>query len=244
MTKNTEFDIITAGVAENGTFAVATKAERYAAQLTVYNASFEEIYYCYLSQDTPMQISFAQSGRRFAAACMRVADGGFGAVVHLYDTSMPDEVAEIELSALPLELYYISDHQLLIICDSFAAMYDPATGAQSARYDFGGAQLLCADRWRKNIVLCFGDASRVATNRAVVLDAGMQQLLALGLGYDVRDVQLSADKLTVLSADRAVEYDLTGEQTGSWQLETEGEFLLRAKKPLVVTAKEILQLTY
>lgn len=244
MTKNTDFDIITAQLADNGSFAVATKAERYAAQITIYNASFEETYYCYLSQDIPMQMAFAPGGKRFAAACMRVENGAFGAVMHLYDTSSTEKLGEVSLPALPLEIYYLSQTQILAVCDSFAGVYDAATGEQLARYDYAGAQLLCADRYRKNIALCFGDSSRAATTRVVVLDNELQQLVSLSLGYAVRDVQLASDHLVVLSVDNAYAYDFTGQQTDSQTLETEGEFLLRATKPLVVTAKEILQLTY
>lgn len=243
MTKTTDYEIITAGIADNGTFAVVTKAERYNAEITVYNASFDEIYYCYLAEDTPLSVAFSESGKRFAAVCLHVAGGSFGTQIHLYDTTKSEQVGQISTNALPLELYYLNESSLLVICDSYAAVYDAATGAEQARYDYNGAQLLCADRWRKNIVLCFGDANRTAVNRALVLDSNMQPLLSLPLGYEVRDVLLQSDTLTVLSADTAVAYDLTGAEKSRTALETEGEFLVRANKPLVVTAKEILQLS-
>lgn len=244
LTKATDYDILTVGAAENGTFAVATKSERYNAQITVYDPSFNEVYYCYLAKDTPMHLAFTANGKRFAAACMDVAGGSFGAQLHLYNTDSEEAGTVFRIEALPLQMVYLSEESLLVVTDSFAAVYATADGTQTARYDYNGRSLLAADYWRKNLVLCFGNENRQTVSDAVVVDTAMQQLAQVELGYGIQDILFTGDAVMVLSTDCAYRYDLTGALTGTQPLAAQGEFLLHSKIPLCVTAKEILQLAY
>lgn len=244
LTKEMPFDILTAGCAKNGAFAVATGAERYNAQITVYDASFNEVYYCYLAQDTPMRIAFTDSGKKLAAACMDVQGGAFGANIHLYDTRSETAGAVIRVQALPLEMVWISDTSIMVVCDSFTGVYDAVTGEETARYDYGGRSVLFADYRRRNLALCFGDASRIGMNEVVVIDQQMQPVFEEHLGFEVEDILLTGTDLYVLRRDVAAKFKLDGSEAATVELENEGQFLIYGRKPFCVTAKEILQLAY
>lgn len=244
LTRQTDYAILTAGCSDNGSFAVATRAERYTAQITIYDPSFNEIYFCYLAQDIPMLLSFSDNSRYLAAACMDVEGGSFGSRIHLYDTHSTEAGAVFRVDALPLQMIWLSDASLLVVTDSFAAVYNTADGAETARYSYGGESLLYADSYRGNLALCFGDESRHSVSRAVVVDQNMQLLAQFDLGYAVRDILLTSAHLEILGRDEVRQYDLTGVNTGTLALDDEGEFLVRGKKTYCVTAKEILQLSY
>lgn len=241
--KTYDYPIITVGMSDGGAMAVATKSERYLSEITVYDASFNESYYCYLAEEYPVSIHFASDGKRFAAACMQVSNGDFGTKLRFYDIREENQVAEVSLpGAVVLDARYLDTKTILVVSDRFVATYDCTTGAERARYDYGGQTLLTMDIARKNIALVFGDEKRVAINRCTVIDSEMQPVCNIALGYSVKDVMLKNEAVYVLNESTVREYDLLGVQQKQYDLETKGSVLIDAKHPLVVTAKEILQL--
>lgn len=244
-TKSTEYPILTVGMAPGGTMAVATRSERYLAELTVYDPNFEEVYYAYLAEYYPLSIAIASDNKRMAVSCMKVENGVFGTQLQLYDMSKSAEEARVTVDvpdSVPLQLHYTSDGALVVIYDGFAAVYDPATGQQTARYDYGGSSLLTADFHGRNTLLVFGEAGRASAGSCVLLGETMQVLATVSPGIDVRDAALDAEHFYLLGAKTAVGYDLTGAEVCREALPAEGMRMVCGKAPLAVTAKEILQL--
>lgn len=241
--KTYDYPILTVGMSEGGAMAVATKSERYLSEITVYDASFNENYFCYLADEYPVSLHFASDGKRFAAACMQVSGGDFGTRLRFYDIREDNQVAEVSLpGAVVLDARYLDTKTILVASDRFLATYDCTTGEQRARYDYGGQTLLALDLNRKNIALVFGDEKRVAINRCTVIDSAMQPVCNIALGYSVKDVMLTNETIFVLNESAVHEYDLLGVEQKKYDLETKGSLLIDAKHTLAVTAKEILQL--
>ena len=246
-TKSYDYPILTVGMSPGGTMAVATKAERYLAAITVYSPTFDEIYYAYLAENYPLALAVSQDGKHLAVACMRVENGSFGTRLLLYDMTKSDTEAgqttvDIADNA-PLQLRYLPTGELAVVCDGFTGIYNTENGQQTARYDYGGRSLLAADGYGKNTLLVFGTAGSTTAGSCVLLGETLQQLAAVSPGVDVQDVALGAEYFYVLGKKAAVGYTLAGEEVDRQVLPAEGMKIVPGKAAFAITAKEILQFT-
>ena len=243
---STEYPILTVGMSPDGAMAVATRSERYLAEIAVYDPNFNNIYTAYLADNYPLSVALSHDGRRMAAACLSSADGSLGTRLLLYDLTSTDESTRLSLDvadAVPLQLHFAADGSLVVIYDSFAAVYNAADGTETARYDYGGKALLTAAFGGKNTLLVFGESGRAQTDGAILLGEKMQALTAVTPGIDVCSAALGEENFYLLGPSAAVGYDFTGAETCRQALTADGLRVVCAKVPLAVTAKEILQLT-
>ena len=77
-------------MAQNGTLAVVTESDRYAAEVMVYDASFsgDPFTWKLTSTDgTPIALSFATDNHRFAAATVAARDGQLRTTVRMMNTN-------------------------------------------------------------------------------------------------------------------------------------------------------------
>lgn len=178
----------------NGTLAVFTKSK-----LMVFDPMFECIY-TFRTQELPTALAFADDNRRFAAGCPYAVGGALGGTVYLMDTGRDEYVTIRTAEGLPLKLQYLSASELLVIYDTFAAVYATADGAELHRFDYGGRTLQSAAvSAGKYAVLLFGDGVHGATTHLTVLSA------ALGVAGEA-DVNERAQSV---AADRTHAYVLT-----------------------------------
>lgn len=133
-------------MAQNGTLAVVTESDRYAAEVMVYDASFsgDPFTWKLTSTDgTPIALSFATDNHRFAAATVAARDGQLRTTVRMMntnsDTAGPFYVADT--GSVILKLKWISSSRVLAVFDTYAAIINVSDGTESARYDYGGATL-------------------------------------------------------------------------------------------------------
>lgn len=133
-------------MAQNGTLAVVTESDRYAAEVMVYDASFsgDPFTWKLTSTDgTPIALSFATDNHRFAAATVAARDGQLRTTVRIMntnsDTAGPFYVADT--GSVILKLKWIGSSRVLAVFDTYAAIINVSDGTESARYDYGGATL-------------------------------------------------------------------------------------------------------
>lgn len=245
-TQTTEYPILTAAMSSGGTMAVATRSERYLAEITVYNPNFEAIYYAYLAEYYPFLMRLSDNGRQMAVCCMKVENGTFGAQLQLYDLTKEEQDSRISVEltdCVPLQMSYTSSGTLVVVCDSFTALYNTSTGEQTARYDYGDNQLLTAAIYNSNVLLVFGNPNSTAAGSCVLLGRDLQPAASVSTDFDVRDAALGKSGFYLIGKQIAVGYNLSGEEIIRQSLESEGKKVIAGGKILAVTAKEILQLT-
>ena len=240
-TKNFDNTILLARMSPGGALAVATKSERYMAQVTVYNTSFEPVYTWYSASYYPTAIAFASDNHRLAVVCPKGVGGQLGSVITLLDTRKDDKVAVIEApGSLALEMKYLSGGELLVVYDNMAAVYNSETGEEKARYAYGDRTLLFASCEKgKNVALLFGDRNQVSLNRVVVLNNTMQEICAVDYRRAAEDLLLTRDRVYILGENAADIYDLKGELVETVPLTGRGDQLIYCKKVLAVTSREV-----
>lgn len=176
-TQSFENSILLCAMSQNGSLAVVTNADRYAAQLMVYNPSFRRIYSWSMtqSQGTPVAVDFAPDNRRFAAGTLTAQGGQLQCAVYFMDTGSESEGAVYTASqgSMLVALDWQTDSRVVAVFDTYIAVLNPRTGAESARYDFGGATLQSAAPGRNQTALLLNVRGG---NTLLTLDASLTPL--------------------------------------------------------------------
>ena len=165
-------------MAQNGTLAVVTESDRYAAEVMVYDASFsgDPFTWKLTSTDgTPIALSFATDNHRFAAATVAARDGQLRTTVRMMntnsDTAGPFYVADT--GSVILKLKWISSNRVLAVFDTYAAIINVSDGTESARYDYGGATLQSVSIGRR---CCWRCAAAIPWSRWMIRSTSWRAL--------------------------------------------------------------------
>ena len=139
--------ILLCALSANGTVAVVTESDRYVAQLQVLDpTSFEPLYTWKMTQEDgiPLAVAFAPDNRRFAVGTVAARDGQLASSVCLTGISGQEEplLYTAESGSMLVRLHWLSGSRLLAVFDTYLALLDGRTGAELARCDYGGAELL------------------------------------------------------------------------------------------------------
>lgn len=189
----------------NGTLAVFVRSKLY-----VYDPLFQNIY-TFRTQDLPTALTFASDNRHFAAGCPGAEGGALGGVVYLMDLNRDAYITIRTADGMPLKLQYLTGGTLLVLYDSFAAVYDTSDGTELHRYDYGGRTLQSADvSAGKNAVLLFGDGAHGALTQLVVLDDTLSEVGAAFVNRRANSVAAVRTGAFVLTNDGTLAYTLDG----------------------------------
>ena len=195
----------------NGSLAVFTKSRLY-----VYDPMFEELYY-FSTPDLPTAMAFASDNKRLAVGTPYSENGALGGSIYLMDSRVKDvQVAMIRnTEGLPLKIQYLPDKQILVIYDTFAAVYNTEDGAQLYRYDYNGRVLQSADvSAGKNAVLLFGDGMHSSLTQLVVLDTSLAEAGFARVNARATGVSASRTAAFVMTSGGILTYGLDGAYWG------------------------------
>ncbi len=98
-TLNTKNTIITAAVSDSGSFAVATRSDKYASAVTVYDKRGEEtVYEWYSAEDTVNNVALSRNGKKLAVSVFNSAVGQYTSKLNVlnYNSATPEYTAEFE----------------------------------------------------------------------------------------------------------------------------------------------------
>ena len=214
--------ILLCAMSPNGSLAVFTRSK-----LLVYDPMFQNIY-TFRTQELPTAMAFASDNRQLAAGCPYAEGGALGGTVYLMNTDRDEYITIRNSQGLPLKIQYLSSSEVLVIYDTFAAVYATADGTQLYRYEYGGLTLqsaaVSAD---KNAVLLFGDGVHGALTQLTVLDATLAVAGTANLNERAQSVAASRTNAFVLTNGGVLCYGLDGSFCGT---------VVTEKKPLAAVA--------
>lgn len=221
----------------NGSLAVFTRSK-----LLVYDPMFENIY-TFRTQDLPTAMAFASDNRQLAVGCPYAEGGALGGTVYLMNTDKDEYITIRNTQGMPLKLQFLSTSEVLVIYDTFAALYAAADGAELHRYEYGGRTLQSAAvSAGKNAVLLFGDGAHGATTQLTVLDAALSVAGTADVGARAQSVAASRTHAFVLMNDGVRCYGLDGAFAGMVVTEKKPLTVVAARKPLLLTQGQASEL--
>ena len=218
----------------NGTLAVFTKSKLY-----VYDPMFENIY-TFQTQDLPTALAFAGDNRQFAAGCPYAEGGALGGTVYLMDTRKDEYVTIRNTEGMPVKIQYLTNAEVLVLYDTYAAVYDTADGTELYRYSYGGRTLQSAAiSAGKNAVLLFGDGVHGALTQLTILDATLSEAGSADVNERASGVAASRTGAFVLTNDGVLSYGLDGVFYGATVTEAKPLAMVNGRKLLLLEQGEV-----
>ncbi len=232
--------ILLCAMSNNNSLAVVTESGRYAAQVRVFDASMRQLYSWEMPQTngTPIVLDFSPDSRRFAAGMLSAKDGQLSCAVYFMNTDADAEgpVYTADQGSMLLRLDWQSEGRVMAVFDTYLAVLDPRTGAETARYDYGGATLQSAAPGRRQTALLLnvrGGNSLVTLSETLVPMAEIPARQAFGVTATDTDIYL-------LCPDAVECYGYDGVQ--NWVqsgLSSRPLAVLAAAQPLVFTGSQV-----
>lgn len=236
--------IMLCAMAQNGTLAVVTESDRYAAEVQVFDPEFrgDPFVWKMTQQDgTPLTIAFAPDNRRFAAGTVAASDGQLRTVVRFMDTAQDTAgpAYTADTGAVILRLQWMSGSRVLAVFDTYVAVLNPSDGTELARYDCGGATL-------QSVSVGGGSTALLLLirggNTLVTLDEDLTPLATIPAGQ--AESVVCTDTTVYLLTDVGVEsYTFDGVHNWSQYLGMRPQAVLDAARTLVFTPGKVDVLT-
>ena len=240
-----EQPILLAEMSTGGSVAVVTQSDRFAAELTVWDASMEFRYGWNLTdaEGAPVRVAFAKDNKRLAVACLVAQGGSLQTNLYFLDIRSDEVTASATSTGQILQLHWLSNDKVLALYDRTAIVYDAATGEQTAVYSFGGESLGAASVSGQNCALLFSPEASDSPARLVVLDPQMQVLGEASVPAPAEGVVCTRTAAYVLRQESVAAYSLAGEALWEAPTETRPLAVLDAKQLVVVTGGQADLLT-
>lgn len=144
--------------------------------------------------------AFSPNNKRLLLAAVQPKDGQIGTVIYGVDITGKQEYADVVLqtqTGLPLSVEYISAQQILVVYDTYAAVYNAQTGETEATYAYGARLLAGYSVNNGNLALLFGSQRFAQAMQAVLLDSSLQPLGSYNLGKYAQAVRMGKTEMYV-----------------------------------------------
>ena len=239
-TMTTSQAILLCALSANGTVAVVTESDRYVAQLQVLDpTSFEPLYTWKMTQEDgiPLAVAFAPDNRRFAVGTVAARDGQLASSVCLTGISGQEEplLYTAESGSMLVRLHWLSGSRLLAVFDTYLALLDGRTGAELARCDYGGAELLGVSVQDGTAALLLSTHNG---SHLILLDSDLNQVADTEAGQ-AESVTCTGTAVYLIDNNTVICYGADGVRRWEKEYDARPQQILSAAQPLLFTAGRV-----
>ena len=239
-TRTTSAAILLCALSANGTVAVVTESDRYVAQLQVLDpTSFEPLYTWKMTQEDgiPLAVAFAPDNRRFAVGTVAARDGQLASSVCLTGISGQEEplLYTAESGSMLVRLHWLSGSRLLAVFDTYLALLDGRTGAELARCDYGGAELLGVSVQDGTAALLLSTHNG---SHLILLDSDLNQVADTEAGQ-AESVTCTGTAVYLIDNNTVICYGADGVRRWEKEYDSRPQQILSAAQPLLFTAGRV-----
>lgn len=239
-TRTTSAAILLCALSANGTVAVVTESDRYVAQLQVLDpTSFEPLYTWKMTQEDgiPLAVAFAPDNRRFAVGTVAARDGQLASSVCLTGISGQEEplLYTAESGSMLVRLHWLLGSRLLAVFDTYLALLDGRTGAELARCDYGGAELLGVSVQDGTAALLLSTHNG---SHLILLDSDLNQVADTEAGQ-AESVTCTGTAVYLIDNNTVICYGADGVRRWEKEYDARPQQILSAAQPLLFTAGRV-----
>lgn len=212
--------------------------------LTIYDPMFE-IVFEWRTTEVPTAMVFADDNRQFAVASPHVYAGALGGKVFLYttDTNAPDAATAVieSTDGVPIGLKYLTRKTILVIYNTYCAVYNTVDGTELARYNYQAQSL---QSWQttpdnSSVVLLFGDGEHSSMTKLCVVDTAMNEKASCAVHRIATQMVVTRSQIHVVTSNSVLTYGLNTTLAAEQKTESYVRTLIDAGKLFLMTQQEI-----
>ncbi|MDR2909244.1 MAG: DUF5711 family protein [Oscillospiraceae bacterium] len=163
-----KYPLTAAAMGETGNYALVSATRQYAAQVTVYDVKFEQVFQ-WSSSELVAGVALGPGGKMMAAGCVGASGGIISSSVQLFSFDQKSAVARLDIPGeLIAMIEFLSDSLLGILTDKGFHVMD-GSGKITATTSFGGESLKAerTDGYGDVLILTESAGSRTQTVRLI-----------------------------------------------------------------------------
>ncbi len=208
-TRNFEHNIISAAICDEGSYAVATKADGYDSVVYVFDKSNEKIFEWYSSGETVSALSLSRNGTTLAVATLSVDNGKFVSKIYFLKFDSADAIMKCEYTN---EIVYgLYDSGSDAFCAAFSNSIEfinlKSNTTRSYKSDY-------AINILKRFDDCFIISRSVAVNQdqsiIEIYDRSGEKISSININSSVTDFSYKSGNLYLLETSKVCKYDENG----------------------------------
>ncbi|HCC34220.1 MAG TPA: hypothetical protein DEQ02_00730 [Ruminococcaceae bacterium] len=207
-------------LSESGGFAVATRSQRYSAEIKVFGGDgFKNLYTRYLVAGEITGLDISRDGRNIVYSVVEARGGEFVSTVYICDIKKKDPIAaQVYENAFVVAVDYKEADAVAVLGDSFFSYMDKMGGSR-VDYNYDGRVLELADRTKKGFSALFlAGQTDGASGDLLIISADGTVTADFTAPRELRDIALTDDGIYGLYGRHLALFDHGGEQKGLWEV--------------------------
>lgn len=211
---NLKNNIVSADICRSGRIAVATEANDYVAQLTVYSKAFESIFRWSSSEQQISCVALSNNGKKVAAVTVSSKNGSFNSTVHIFDVSTAEKIATVEFAGeLIVSLENKDDNMLCVSSGDMISVFD-WEGGNKKTVNMGEIKYL-DNRIDDLTTVVYTKNNNTQQSCIGVYDTDGTIIYEIEIPLDISMAAANKNKVYAISSNTLYCYDSAGNLVGS-----------------------------
>ena len=218
-----ENTIVTAAVGRNGSCAFVTRAEGYAAQVSVVDKNFGSLFNWWSAEEMISAVAVSDDGRRVAAAAVKSEGGRFISTLYIFDIKKTAPVATLTYEdAAIVALQSPSGKTMTVVTGNTVSTVSwncqgAVAAGQDGRVDYTlNGQLRQVHTAPSGVLLVTGRAGDETANQISLLDEKGVETASFSVEGNLKSAAVGGDILYCLFDHAVKAYGADGMEAGSW----------------------------
>ena len=227
----TETNILTAAIARNGSYAVATRSTEYASVVSVYDKKDHLLYEWYSATGTVIATALSPDGKKLAVATVFATDGHLSSKLLILDYDSADPIFTADFVDRPI--YRLESEKAgITVCTENS--YSFISWKKFERTDYSSDRSLAIARSSSvGTLLAFNRKANQADNKIVLFSKKGQKQAEFDFNGIISDIVAAKNHIYCISDTKVYLFDRTGKLISS------AECGFGAVKLAVISADEV-----
>ena len=205
-----EYPLVSAAMASNGTVAILTRGERSLSQLEILsNKDYLTSFTWYGVSGFPLYCSFSNDSKEVYAVTVSVAEDKISSIITFIEMDKRVETATVRLNGIILKVFEdragytaVTDSGVFLIDKDYIV---------SARYMTPRTPIIGIAKTDGYLALAFGDNRRTDVNSIVILNSSLEKITQLENVGAIDSIYMTPDYLWLLSSGKVYGISPSGE---------------------------------
>ncbi len=209
----TEKNIVTADISRNGTYAIVTEADNYAAVVSVYDKRNKLVYEWYSASELVNNVVIADNGKKIAVSTIDAVDGHISSKLYVLNFEGPDAVYTADYGEGLVYSLQNSSNGFIV---GYSNGVDFITWSRNKKTSFSSdKQVAFIDTTPSGTVVALNLESNKSDNTIVVLGSRGRKLCEFQFDGIISDIVLSHGHIYCMSNTNLYKYNKKGEQVAT-----------------------------
>ncbi len=215
-TSETDNNIISCSISENGKYGIVTESQNYLSELKVYDSKNSEKYRYYFSEHYICDFELNSAGDQGIASGINTEEGNINSYLYVLNFKFQEPQNKFKLeNNLVTKVKYFSNGNILAIGDNYLSVINPASGSVK-NFSFDEKLLKFYDfRKDRGICCCLSPSeNKSCDDEIVVVDMLGKEIVSVSTNENLNSIAYSGKRIIASSKNKLYAYNYEGKPEG------------------------------